>query len=97
MSESKLTDQEVLDLIVNDKDKFDSLVYRINRLNIDLELQKQRQQGITEDIKVCAEDLGMSPSLFKSLLKDVGSDDLDKVIKFRTAIVDVLTEISNKG
>ena len=79
-----------MDDILTSKEKRESLVFQIKRLAKDIELQKQRAEGLREDIKASAENLGLSVAKFKSLISDYDSGNLTDIIQEKTSYVDVL-------
>lgn len=87
---AKQADALAMDSILTSKEKREALVFQIKRLAKDIELQKQRAEGLREDIKASAENLGLSVAKFKSLISDYDSGNLTDIIKEKTSYVDVL-------
>ena len=87
---AKQADALAMDSILTSKEKREALVFQIKRLAKDIELQKQRADGLREDIKGSAENLGLSVAKFKSLISDYDSGNLTDIIQEKTSYVDVL-------
>lgn len=87
---AKEKDTQAMDDILTTKEKREALVFQIKRLAKDIELQKQRAEGLREDIKASAENLGLSVAKFKSLISDYDSGNLTDIIQEKTSYVDVL-------
>lgn len=87
---AKEKDTQAMDDILTSKEKREALVFQIKRLAKDIELQKQRAEGLREDIKASAENLGLSVAKFKSLISDYDSGNLTDIIQEKTSYVDVL-------
>lgn len=87
---AKEKDTQAMDDILTSKEKREALVFQIKRLAKDMELQKQRAEGLREDIKASAENLGLSVAKFKSLISDYDSGNLTDIIQEKTSYVDVL-------
>lgn len=87
---AKEKDTQALDDILTSKEKREALVFQIKRLAKDIELQKQRADGLREDIKASAENLGLSVAKLKSLISDYDSGNLTDIIQEKTSYVDVL-------
>lgn len=87
---AKEKDTQSMDDILTSKEKREALVFQIKRLAKDIELQKQRAEGLREDIKASAENLGLSVAKFKSLISDYDSGNLTDIIQEKTSYVDVL-------
>ena len=87
---AKEKDTQAMDDILVSKEKREALVFQIKRLAKDIELQKQRAEGLREDIKASAENLGLSVAKFKSLISDYDSGNLTDIIQEKTSYVDVL-------
>lgn len=87
---AKEKDTQALDDILTSKEKREALVFQIKRLAKDIELQKQRAEGLREDIKASAENLGLSVAKLKSLISDFDSGNLTDIIQEKTSYVDVL-------
>lgn len=87
---AKQADALAMDSILLSKEKREALVFQIKRLAKDIELQKQRAEGLREDIKASAENLGLSVAKFKSLISDYDSGNLTDIIQEKTSYVDVL-------
>ena len=87
---AKQADALAMDSILTSKEKREALVFQIKRLAKDIELQKQRAEGLREDIKASAENLGLSVAKFKSLISDYDSGNLTDIIQEKTSYVDVL-------
>ena len=87
---AKEKDTQSMDEILLSKEKREALVFQIKRLAKDIELQKQRAEGLREDIKASAENLGLSVAKFKSLISDYDSGNLTDIIQEKTSYVDVL-------
>lgn len=87
---AKEKDTQALDSILVSKEKREALVFQIKRLAKDIELQKQRAEGLREDIKASAENLGLSVAKLKSLIADFDSGNLTDIIQEKTSYVDVL-------
>lgn len=87
---AKEKDTQAMDDILVSKEKREALVFQIKRLAKDIELQKQRADGLREDIKASAENLGLSVAKFKSLISDYDSGNLTDIIQEKTSYVDVL-------
>ncbi len=87
---AKEKDTQALDSILVSKEKREALVFQIKRLAKDIELQKQRAEGLREDIKASAENLGLSVAKLKSLISDFDSGNLTDIIQEKTSYVDVL-------
>lgn len=96
----KQADALAMDSILTSKEKREALVFQIKRLAKDIELQKQRAEGLREDIKASAENLGLSVAKFKSLISDYDSGNLTDIIQEKTSYVDVLEvvkELTDQG
>ena len=87
---SKIDNRIALDELLLSQEKREALVFQIKRLAKDIELQKQRAEGLREDIKASAENLGLSVAKFKSLISDYDSGNLTDIIQEKTSYVDVL-------
>lgn len=87
---AKEKDTQAMDDLLTSKEKREALVFQIKRLAKDIELQKQRAEGLREDIKASAENLGLSVAKFKSLISDYDSGNLTDIIQEKTSYVDVL-------
>lgn len=87
---AKEKDTQAMDDLLTSKEKREALVFQIKRLAKDVELQKQRAEGLREDIKASAENLGLSVAKFKSLISDYDSGNLTDIIQEKTSYVDVL-------
>ena len=87
---AKEKDTAALDDILTSKEKREALVFQIKRLAKDIELQKQRAEGLREDVKASAENLGLSVAKLKSLISDFDSGNLTDIIQEKTSYVDVL-------
>ena len=87
---AKQADALAMDSILTSKEKREALVFQIKRLAKDIELQKQRAEGLREDIKASAENLGLSVAKLKSLISDYDSGNLTDIIQEKTSYVDVL-------
>ena len=87
---AKQADALAMDSILTSREKREALVFQIKRLAKDIELQKQRAEGLREDIKASAENLGLSVAKFKSLISDYDSGNLSDIIQEKTSYVDVL-------
>lgn len=87
---AKEKDTQSMDNILLSKEKREALVFQIKRLAKDIELQKQRAEGLREDIKASAENLGLSVAKLKSLISDYDSGNLTDIIQEKTSYVDVL-------
>ena len=87
---AKEKDTQSMDEILLSKEKREALVFQIKRLAKDIELQKQRAEGLREDIKASSENLGLSVAKLKSLISDYDSGNLTDIIQEKTSYVDVL-------
>lgn len=91
--EAKDKDRLALDDLLLSQEKRKALLFQINRLTRDTDLQTQRQKALNEDVKASAENLGLSVGLFKAMIKDAEHKDLKELIATKTSYVDVLTVI----
>ena len=91
------SDRIALDEILLSQDKTNALLFQLKRLDKDIELNKQRNDALREDIKASAENFNLSVKKFKELLTDLASGELDSKIETLTSTVDVLTVLKEKS
>ena len=95
--EKAVSDRIALDEILLSQDKTNALLFQLKRLDKDIELNKQRNDSLREDIKASAENFNLSVKKFKELLTDLASGELDSKIETLTSTVDVLTVLKEKS
>ena len=91
----KIDNRVALDEIMLSQEKTQALVSQVKRLALDVTAHKTKGDIIIDDIKIVAENLGITSAKLNQFIKAY-NDDLDSVLGEMSSTVDVL-EILNEG
>ena len=88
----KIDNRIALDEIMLSQEKTQVLVSQVKRLALDVTAHKTRGDIITDDIKVVAENLGITSTKLNELIK-IYNKDLEGALGEMTSTVDILEVI----
>ena len=91
---SKIDNRIALDEIMLSQEKREALVSSVKRLALDVTAHKTRGDIITDDIKVVAENLGITNSKLNELIK-IYNKDLEGALGDMSCTVDILQVIKD--
>ena len=91
---SKIDNRIALDEIMLSQEKREALVSSVKRLALDVTAHKTRGDIITDDIKVVAENLGITNSKLNELIK-IYNKDLEVALGDMSCTVDILQVIKD--
>ena len=91
---SKIDNKTALNEIMLSSQKTQVLVSQVKRLALDVTAHKTRGDIITDDIKVVAENLGITSTKLNELIK-IYNKDLEGVVGEMTSTIDILEVIKD--